>query len=199
VRIYDYADVDVPMLARMFDRRCRGHEAIGYTVLLPASAIPGWPTDVTLPADPIWKRDYSGSVRRLIHDGVDSPMATLFVHAVRPVPADADGLARARSATEAFLFRRLESLPETTGRFSLNVALPIAFDGAGALEVDVLCADARLALELDGGQHLADPVAHRRDRRKDQLLQENGYFVLRFLAEDVGGSSTLSSTRSFAS
>jgi very-short-patch-repair endonuclease len=30
------------------------------------------------------------------------------------------------------------------------------------------------------------PIAYRRDRRKDQLLQENGYFVLRFLAEDVG-------------
>ena len=43
-----------------------------------------------------------------------------------------------------------------------------------------------LAIELDGGQHLADPIAYRRDRRKDQLLQENGYFVLRFLAEDVG-------------
>ena len=28
--------------------------------------------------------------------------------------------------------------------------------------------------------------AYRRDRRKDALLQENGYFVLRFLAEDVG-------------
>jgi Protein of unknown function (DUF559) len=28
--------------------------------------------------------------------------------------------------------------------------------------------------------------AYRRDRRKDQLLQEHGYFVLRFLAEDVG-------------
>ena len=27
---------------------------------------------------------------------------------------------------------------------------------------------------------------YRRDRRKDLLLQENGYFVLRFLAEDVG-------------
>ena len=27
---------------------------------------------------------------------------------------------------------------------------------------------------------------HRRDRRKDFLLQENGYMVLRFLAEDVG-------------
>ena len=46
VRIYDYADLNVPMLARMFDRRCRGYEAVGYTVLLPASAIPGWPSDV---------------------------------------------------------------------------------------------------------------------------------------------------------
>jgi very-short-patch-repair endonuclease len=41
-------------------------------------------------------------------------------------------------------------------------------------------------VELDGAQHLADPIAYRRDRRKDQLLQENGYLVLRFLAEDVG-------------
>ena len=46
--------------------------------------------------------------------------------------------------------------------------------------------DARVAVELDGAQHLADPLAYRRDRRKDQLLQENGYLVLRFLAEDVG-------------
>src|SRR4029077_17944439 len=36
-RIYDYADLNVPMLARMFDRRCRGYEAVGYTILLPAS------------------------------------------------------------------------------------------------------------------------------------------------------------------
>jgi len=64
--------------------------------------------------------------------------------------------------------------------------LPIPFDGQSQLEVDLLCADARVAIELDGAQHLADPVAYRRDRRKDQLLQENDYFVLRFLAEDVG-------------
>ena len=37
VRIYDYADLNVPMLARMFDRRCKGYEAIGYSILLPAS------------------------------------------------------------------------------------------------------------------------------------------------------------------
>ena len=29
VRVYDYADLEVPMLARMFDRRCRGYEAAG--------------------------------------------------------------------------------------------------------------------------------------------------------------------------
>src|SRR5262245_58669188 len=165
---------------------CRHNRGRVYTILLPASAVPGWPADVVLPSDPVWKRDYSGSVRRLIRDGVDTPLASLFVHAARSMPEDAEGAARARSATEAFLYRRLDTLNETNGRFRLNVALPIPFDGFGTLEVDLLCADARLAIELDGGQHLADPIAYRRDRRKDQLLQENGYFVLRFLAEDVG-------------
>jgi very-short-patch-repair endonuclease len=102
------------------------------------------------------------------------------------VSPEAEAVNRARSATEAFLFRRLETLPETKGRFRLNAALPSAFDGFGQLEVDLLCADARVALEIDGAQHLGDPVAYRRDRRKDHLLQENGYLVLRFLAEDVG-------------
>ena len=35
-------------------------------------------------------------------------------------------------------------------------------------------------------QHLSNEEAYRRDRRKDVLLQENGYHVLRFLCEDVG-------------
>ena len=186
VRVYDYADLNVPMLARMFDRRCRGYEAVGYTILLPASAVPGWPADVPLPVDPQWKNDYAASVRRLVRDGVDKPLANLFVHAARTVSPDAEGVNRARSATEAFLYRRLETLPETAGLFRLNAELPIPFDGWGHMEVDLLCADARVAIELDGSQHLADAEAYRRDRRKDLLLQENGYFVLRFLAEDVG-------------
>jgi very-short-patch-repair endonuclease len=48
-----------------------------------------------------------------------------------------------------------------------------------------LCDDVRVAVELDGAQHLADAAAYRRDRRKDLVLQENGYLVLRSLAEDV--------------
>jgi very-short-patch-repair endonuclease len=90
-----------------------------------------------------------------------------------------------RSATEAFLYRRLQTLAGTAGRFRLNAGLPIPFDGFSGMEVDLLCDSPRLVIELDGAQHLGDPAAYRRDRRKDQLLQENGYVVLRFLAEDV--------------
>ncbi len=186
VRVIDYADLNVPMLARMFDRRCRGYEAVGYTIFLPASAVPGWPVEVPLPVDPRWKSEYAASVRRLVRDGVDSPLASLFVQAARTVLPGDEGADRARSATEAFLYRRLESLPEIAGRFVLNAVLPIAFDGAGQMEVDLLCADARVAVELDGPEHFDGPDAYRRDRRKDLLLQEQGYLVLRFLAEDVG-------------
>src|SRR5215475_6207034 len=128
VRVYDYADLNVPMLARMFDRRCRGYEAVGYKILLPASAVPGWPANVPLPVDPQWKRDYATSVRRLIRDGVDAPLGTLFVNVAREFATDAEGAARARSATEAFLYHRLETLPTTAGRFKLNAELPISFD-----------------------------------------------------------------------
>ena len=185
VRIYDYADLNVPMAGRMFDRRCRGYEAIGYSILLPAGAVPGWPAEVSLPTDPNWKKDYSASVGRLIRDGIDVPLAKLFVQAA-PISMEADGSNRARSAVEAFLFHRLRSLPATSGKFRLNVILPIPFDPWGQMEVDLLCTEKRIAIELDGRQHLEDLDAYRRDRQKDYLLQENGWLVLRFLAEDVG-------------
>ena len=89
-------------------------------------------------------------------------------------------------ASEAFLLRRLEDAPTTSGRFRPNIRLPIPFRDQGHMEVDFLDAEARIVIELDGRQHLANPDAYRRDRLKDALLQENGYFVLRFLAEDLG-------------
>ncbi len=182
VRVHDYADLDIPMLSRMFDKRCAGYEAVGYTILLPASALPGWPTEVPLPIDPEWKRDYAASVRRLIRDGVDVPLGNLFVTAT----CSNNYHERARSASEAFLFQRLESLPETAGLFRLNAKLPIPFDGWSEMEIDLYCAGLKLAIEIDGPQHLSNPAAYRSDRRKDALLQENGCHVLRFLAEDLG-------------
>lgn len=186
VQVYDYADLDVPMLARMFDRRCAGYEAVGYTILLPASALPGWPAEVPLPIDAQWKQEYSASVKRLIRDGVDQPLAQLFVHAARPPAPDAGGADRARSASEAFFFRRLESLPATNGLFKLNAVLSIPFDDRSQMEVDFLNCDTRLVIEIDGMQHLSDPDSWRRDRRKDALLQSHGCFILRFLADDLG-------------
>ncbi len=186
VQVFDYADLDVPMLARMFDRRCAGYEAVGYTILLPASALPGWPAEVPLPIDPQWKYDYAASVRRLIRDGVDAPLAQLFVHATEPPAPEAEGIHRARSASEAFLYRRLETLPASRGHFVLNARLPIPFDDRSEMEVDFICRESRLVIELDGAQHLADATAYRRDRRKDAALQLHGYFVLRFLADDLG-------------
>ncbi len=189
VRVYDYADLNVPMLSRMFDRRCRGYEAAGYRILLPASALSGWPADVPLPIDPEWKKDYAASVRRLVRDGVDRKLADLFTLVSPPIlTAQNTGVSseRARSASESFLFRRLETLDQTKGRFHMNVEIPIQFNERGSMEVDFLCRDLSIVLELDGDQHLASADAYRSDRRKDYLLQEHGYLVLRFLASDLG-------------
>jgi len=182
----EYRAKDIATLLLMFDRRCQGYEAVGYTVLLPGSAVPDWPSEIPLPVDPQWKSDYAATVRRLVRDGVDAPLAKLFVHVARKFDSSARGAERARSASEAFLYRRLQSLAATAGRFELNVELPIPFDGWGNMEVDLLDPSVRLIVELDGEGHFANEEAYRRDRRKDALLQEHGYFVLRFLVEDVG-------------
>lgn len=186
VRIYDYADLNVPMFSSMFNRRCRGYEAVGYTIELPASAIPGWPVEVPLPIDPAWKKEFGSGIRRLIRDGLNADLGDLFVRVARLSIDGTEGVDRARSASEAFLFQRLDTLNETRGRFGLNQELPIPFDGFGKMEVDFLFQKERIVIELDGDQHLSDPEAYRRDRRKDALLQENGYFVMRFLARDLG-------------
>ena len=187
VRVYDYADLNVPMLARMFDRRCRGYEAVGYTNSAACQRRAGLAGGRSAARRSAVEKRLRGQraaagARRSRSAAGESVRSR---GARRCCPTD-EGVERARSATEAFLYRRLETLPETTGRFRLNAALPIPFDGNGQMEVDLLCADAGVAIELDGSQHLADAEAYRRDRRKDLLLQENGYFVLRFLAEDVG-------------
>jgi hypothetical protein len=110
--------------------------------LLPASATPGCPIQAPLPVDPAWKSDYAASIKRLIC--VDVPLANLFVEVASVIHADAEGVDRARSATEAFLYRRLETLPQTAGKFHLNALLSILFNISSQMEVDLLCADARL-------------------------------------------------------
>lgn len=182
VHVYDYADLSVPMLDQMFQRRCKAYESVGYKIIQPASAYPGWPADIILPEDSVWKSEYSRTIGRLVSDGLDHSLAGLFADASK---LQKQHLERARSLVEAFLLYRLETIPETRGLFELNQELPIPFDALGCMEVDLLCKDGNFVIEIDGIQHINSKDAYRRDRRKDMLLQQNGYMVLRFLAEDV--------------
>ncbi len=90
----------------------------------------------------------------------------------------------ARSVAEAVLFEALEGTAATRGRFLLNESLSVHF-GSRAAEVDLLSRGDRIAIEIDGIHHFADPDCYRRDRRKDLLLQGQGLLVIRLLAEDV--------------
>ena len=76
-------------------------------------------------------------------------------------------------------------MPQTKGLFVLNGKLGIPFGPNPFMEVDLLSESKHLAIEIDGEFHFASPENYRRDRRKDYLLQNAGFFVMRFLAEDV--------------
>lgn len=91
---------------------------------------------------------------------------------------------KARSLAELTLFEALEATPSTAGRFELNQAVSFHF-GSRAAEIDLLSRRDELAIEVDGFHHFTTADAYRRDRRKDLVLQGNGYAVLRFLADDV--------------
>jgi len=102
--------------------------------------------------------------------------------ATRPASEEEDTLAR--SAAEAFLFRMLEGMPETAGRFEPNGELDFRF-GTRLAEVDLLCRELRLAIEIDGYYHFGESSAYRIDPTNDWELQRRGFVVLRFLADDV--------------
>jgi very-short-patch-repair endonuclease len=107
-----------------------------------------------------------------------SPSSSPRSAGARPVGLDA------RSVAEATLYEALEATPATAGRFRLNESLSVRF-GAQAAEIDLLSRGDRIAIEIDGIHHFGDLDCYRRDRRKDLLLQTQGFVVVRLLAEDV--------------
>lgn len=101
---------------------------------------------------------------------VDTPLASLFVHVAQTVASDAEGAERARSATERFLFQRLQTLPETK---NASASMLICRSPSTVWDdwKSTCFAPMRVAVEPDGAQHLADPIVYRRDRRKDRVLR----------------------------
>ncbi len=97
---------------------------------------------------------------------------------------------QARSIAERILYEQLQTLPETAGLFQLNERIDIPFGHRKDMEVDFICKKLHISIEVDGYYHFQNQVAYRRDRRKDLLLQQHGYWVLRFLADDVSSQLT---------
>ena len=57
----------------------------------------------------------------------------------------------------------------------------------GKYIVDFYCSSAKLAIELDGGQHYKNSAIARDDERT-QWLNHNGIYVLRFLNSDISNN-----------
>lgn len=94
-------------------------------------------------------------------------------------PADQE-----RGRSEQVLHAALMRDHRTAGLFEPNVQVPV-HDRERALEVHLVARDALLAVEIDDWYHFRDPQAYHRDRIKDVWLQRAGFFVMRFLAEDI--------------
>ncbi|SEU19247.1 DUF559 domain-containing protein [Stigmatella erecta] len=128
-----------------------------------------------------------GALAQLAADGAPDEVLSLYGGAAREREAatvQRSAEDRARSTAERFLSALLESLPATRGLFELNQRTGFLLHDR-PVEVDLLCRRLRLAIEIDGYYHFQTPEAYRRDRRKDLALQRHGYWVLRFLADDV--------------
>ncbi|HVX14625.1 MAG TPA: DUF559 domain-containing protein [Pirellulales bacterium] len=145
-----------------------------------------WLADGSDPAD--WDdaraaHDANGSAASRHAADTDAPSAAA-AHPNQGVAPSREEDERARSAAERYLYERLQAHPETAGLFELNGSL--AVPGVNrVLEVDLLAHGVRVAIEIDGYYHFTDRDAYRRDRYKDLLLQQAGFFVIRCLAEDV--------------
>lgn len=83
-------------------------------------------------------------------------------------------LRRDMTRAERRLWRELRMRQLDGHRFRRQVPI-------GPYVVDFLCVERRLAVEVDGGQHLESVL----DRRRDAFLAAAGYRVLRFWNHDV--------------
>jgi very-short-patch-repair endonuclease len=157
-----------------------------------ASASPQAPVAVLVTRDELaqWRLGRNDRISAMVDEGLlevtepdAAPLAVTGAQA-RHAPSAPSTNLDARSAAEAALFEALEATPATAGRFQLNESISVRF-GSRAAEIDLLSRADRIAIEIDGVHHFADPDCYRRDRRKDLLLQTQGLLVIRLLAEDV--------------
>ncbi|HUW60302.1 MAG TPA: endonuclease domain-containing protein, partial [Candidatus Bathyarchaeia archaeon] len=104
----------------------------------------------------------------------------------RPLPPEVLALCRAMrhndTEAEKLFWRLLRNRQLGGAKFRRQHAI-------GRYILDFYCHEARLAIELDGGQHGESDQA-RRDERRTRYLQEQGIRVLRFWNHQVRTNSS---------
>ncbi|MGP0061441.1 MAG: DUF559 domain-containing protein [Beijerinckiaceae bacterium] len=88
-----------------------------------------------------------------------------------------------RGACEGLVYYMLEARPETRGRFSTNARLTNNLNSRRH-EVDLVCQEARLVIEIDGPEH-NQQVRKNMDAKKQKDLETQGYRVQRFRNQTV--------------
>jgi very-short-patch-repair endonuclease len=76
-------------------------------------------------------------------------------------------------------------MSQTASLFALNSVLDFVFAPHRSVEVETVFHTLKLIVEINGYYHFQDPMAYRRDRRKDLEPQKHGYLVIPILATDV--------------
>lgn len=110
-------------------------------------------------------------------------IATLASHGQVPLAKHpAHQLDLDRKAVSATLHDALANDPRTAQLFEHDVSVPTH---QRVVEVDLVARDALLAVAIDDWYRFNDPDSYRRDRVKELELQRAGFFVTRFLAEDI--------------
>jgi Protein of unknown function (DUF559) len=88
-----------------------------------------------------------------------------------------------RGACEGLVYYMLEARQETRGRFSANARLSSNLN-TRRHEVDLLCQEARLVIEIDGPEH-NQQARKIMDAKKQKDLEDQGYRVQRFRNQEV--------------
>ncbi|MGY4475855.1 endonuclease domain-containing protein [Bradyrhizobium sp. USDA 3364] len=78
---------------------------------------------------------------------------------------------------ERILWRALREMPTDGSHFRRQAPI-------GPYIVDFFCPAKRLIIELDGGHHNDDEMA-KRDRKRQQWLEREGYRVIRFWNSEI--------------
>ncbi|GAB2540900.1 endonuclease domain-containing protein [Brachybacterium huguangmaarense] len=132
-------------------------------------------------------------------DHIVGPAGSGFVASVDELSrllADADGLQGVKKVRAALpdVREKVESPQETALRLALarfgfpepTINLPIWAPGCRSpYRLDLSYPDLRIAIEYDGDWHRTDRVRFQRDRRKDDVLHEYGWRVVRVTSADL--------------